>query len=169
MSPQSYDIVAYQEQDHEAVCKLLVESFKAKFQALVTLEDQDIQRLLMQVWVQHPDSTSGKQFVVKENEDVVGVLSLKWKAPSSSLPKTNLTSLTSLIKQFGCFNVFKFLTGMYALDYKPAIDECYIDHLAIRSSHRNQGIGRRFLAFAQQFTVESGFHTLTLYVAHQNR
>ncbi|KKD56402.1 MULTISPECIES: GNAT family N-acetyltransferase [Paenibacillus] len=169
MSPQSYDMVAFQEQDHEAVCKLLVESFKAKFQALVTLEDQDIQRLLMQVWVQHPDSTSGKQFVVKENDDVVGVLSLKWKTPSSSLPKTNLTSLASLIIQFGCFNVFKFLTGMYALDYKPTIDECYIDHLAIRSSHRNQGIGRRFLAFAQQFTVESGFHALTLHVAHQNQ
>ncbi|UQQ36918.1 hypothetical protein [Paenibacillus polymyxa] len=66
MSPQSYDIVAYQEQDHEAVCKLLVESFKAKFQALVTLEDH-------------------------------------------------------------------------------------------------------FLAFAQQFTVESGFHALTLHVAHQNQ
>lgn len=169
MSSPPFDIVAYEGQDHTAVCKLLVESFKAKFQALVTLEDQDIQNLLMQVWVQQPNSTSGKQFVVKENEDVVGVLSLKWKAPASSFPKTNLISLAPLIKQFGCFNVFTFLAGMYALEYKPAADECYIDHVAICSSHRNQGIGRRLLAFAQQFTVASGFHALTLHVAHQNQ
>ncbi|QYK61303.1 hypothetical protein [Paenibacillus sp. S25] len=81
MSAKSFDIVAYQKQDHEAVCRLLVESFKAKFQSLVTLEEQDIQKLLMQVWVQNPYSSSMKQFVAKENEDVVGVLSLKWKAP----------------------------------------------------------------------------------------
>ncbi|PNQ81547.1 N-acetyltransferase [Paenibacillus sp. F4] len=138
MSAKSFDIVAYQKQDHEAVCSLLVESFKAKFQ---------------------------------ENEDVVGVLSLKWKwkAPSSSLPETNPISLAPLLKQFGCFNVFKFLTGMHALEYTPAANECYIDHLAIRSSHRNQGIGRRLLAFAQQFTVESGFHALTLHVAYKNQ
>ncbi|PPQ49213.1 N-acetyltransferase [Paenibacillus peoriae] len=169
MSAKSFDIVAYQKQDHEAVCSLLVESFKAKFQSLVTLEDQDIQKLLMQVWVQNPYSSSMKQFVAKENEDVVGVLSLKWKAPSSSLPETNPISLAPLLKQFGCFNVFKFLTGMHALEYTPAANECYIDHLAIRSSHRNQGIGRRLLAFAQQFTVESGFHALTLHVAHKNQ
>ncbi|WP_134902633.1 GNAT family N-acetyltransferase, partial [Paenibacillus polymyxa] len=114
-------------------------------------------------------STSMKQFVAKENEDVVGVLSLKWKAPSSSLPETNPISLAPLLKQFGCFNVFKFLTGMHALEYTPAANECYIDHLAIRSSHRNQGIGRRLLAFAQQFTVESGFHALTLHVAYKNQ
>ncbi|WP_143756729.1 GNAT family N-acetyltransferase [Paenibacillus peoriae] len=169
MSAKSFDIVAYQKQDHEAVCRLLVESFKAKFQSLVTLEEQDIQKLLMQVWVQNPYSSSMKQFVAKENEDVVGVLSLKWKAPSSSLPETNPISLAPLLKQFGCFNVFKFLTGMHALEYTPAANECYIDHLAIRSSHRNQGIGRRLLAFAQQFTVESGFHALTLHVAHKNQ
>ncbi|MCF2718354.1 GNAT family N-acetyltransferase [Paenibacillus sp. UKAQ_18] len=169
MSAKSFDIVAYQKQDHEAVCSLLVESFKAKFQSLVTLEDQAIQQLLMQVWVQNPYSTSMKQFVAKENEEVIGVLSLKWKPSSSSLPETTPISLAPLIKQFGCFNIFKFLTGMHALEYPPAADECYIDHLAIRSSHRNQGIGRRLLAFAQQFTVESGFHTLTLHVAHKNQ
>jgi len=169
MSVKSFDIVAYQKQDHEAVCSLLVESFKAKFQALVRLEDQAIQQLLMQVWVQNPYSTSMKQFVAKENEEVIGVLSLKWKPSYSSLPKTNLVSLAPLLKQFGCFNVFKFLTGMHALEYTPAADECYIDHLAIRSSHRNQGIGRHLLAFAQHFTVESGFHALTLHVAHKNQ
>ncbi|WP_328802261.1 GNAT family N-acetyltransferase [Paenibacillus sp. LX16] len=169
MSAKSFDIVAYQKQDHEAVCSLLVESFKAKFQSLVTLEDQAIQQLLMKIWVQNPYSTSMKQFVAKENEDVVGVLSLKWKAPSSSLPETNPISLAPLLKKFGCFNVFKFLTGMHALEYTPAANECYIDHLAIRSSHRNQGIGRRLLAFAQQFTVESGFHALTLHVAYKNQ
>lgn len=119
MSAKSFDIVAYQKQDHEAVCSLLVESFKAKFQSLVTLEDQAIQQLLMKVWVQNPYSTSMKQFVAKENEEVVGVLSLKWKAPSSSLPETNPISLAPLIKQFGCFNIFKFLTGMHALEYPP--------------------------------------------------
>lgn len=169
MSAKSFDIVAYQKQDHEAVCSLLVESFKAKFQSLVTLEDQDIQQLLMKVWVQNPYSTSMKQFVAKQNEEVVGVLSLKWKAPSSSLPETTPISLAPLLKQFGCFNVFKFLTGMHALEYTPAVNECYIDHLAIRSSHRNQGIGRCLLAFAQQFTVEAGFHALTLHVAHKNQ
>ncbi|WP_342417308.1 N-acetyltransferase [Paenibacillus sp. FSL R10-2782] len=169
MSPESIDIVAYQKQDYEAVCKLLVESFKTKFQALVTLEDQDMQQLLMKVWVQDPHPSTMKQFVVKENKEVVGVLSLTWKAPSSSLPKTIPISWVPLIKQFGCFNVFKFLTGMHALEYKPAPDECYIDHLAIRASHRNQGIGRRFLTFAQQFTVESGFDVLTLHVAYKNQ
>ncbi len=167
MNSHPFNIVAYQEQDHEAVCRLLVESFIAKFQALVTLELQDIQRLLMQVWDQNP--TSMQQFVVKENKDVVGVLSLKWKAPSSSLPATNHISLARLVKQFGCLNVFAFLAGMHALEYKPAAGECYIDHVAIRSSHRNQGIGRRLLAFAQQYTVESGFQALTLHVAHKNQ
>ncbi|WP_231503483.1 hypothetical protein [Paenibacillus sp. 1-18] len=64
MCSESIDIVAHQEQDHEAVCKLLVESFKAKFQALVALEDQDIQQLLMKVWVQDPNPSTMKQFVV---------------------------------------------------------------------------------------------------------
>ncbi|MEC0180753.1 N-acetyltransferase [Paenibacillus peoriae] len=170
MNPESIDIVPYQKKDYEAVCKLLVESFKAKFQALVTLEDQDIQQLLMKVWIPGPDPSTMKQFVVKENEEVVGVLCLKWKARSSLLPTTEKSiSWTPLIKQFGCFNVFKFLTGMHTLDYKPAADEYYIDHLAIRSSHRNQGIGRRFLAFAQQFTIDSGFHLLTLHVANKNQ
>jgi ribosomal protein S18 acetylase RimI-like enzyme len=169
MSPESIDIVAYQKEDYEAVCKLLVESFKAKFQALVALEDQDIQQLLMQVWIQDPNPSTMKQFVVKENQEVVGVLSLKWKATFSSLPTTRPISWSPLIQQFGCFNVFKFLTGIHALDYKPAADECYIDPLAIRSSHRNQGIGRRFLAFAQQFTIDSGFHVLTLHVANKNQ
>ncbi|MGX1829057.1 GNAT family N-acetyltransferase [Paenibacillus taichungensis] len=40
---------------------------------------------------------------------------------------------------------------MIALEYKPSPHECYIEHLAVASSHRKRGIARQLLITAQQF------------------
>ncbi|MOA08194.1 putative acetyltransferase [compost metagenome] len=48
--------------------------------------------------------------------------------------------------------------------------ECYVDHLAVRSSHRNKGIGKQLLSWAIDFVnSHSEVDKLTLHVAKNNK
>lgn len=47
ISPNKITIAHYQEQDHRAVCNLLVDAFHGKFHSLTSLEDDDIAELLL--------------------------------------------------------------------------------------------------------------------------
>ncbi|SEK77304.1 N-acetyltransferase [Paenibacillus sp. OK003] len=142
-----------QSQHQLAVRTLIVHSFAAKFEALVRLAPTEIVDLLGAIWVEQGNSPSGRQFIAMDGNQVVGVLGLKW------CPKKNLQikkdihhiPLLKLCKQYGLRNVCMFMVGMIALEYKPSPHECYIEHLAVASSHRKRGIARQLLITAQQF------------------
>ncbi|MGZ9583182.1 GNAT family N-acetyltransferase [Paenibacillus marinisediminis] len=159
-------IVPYQEQDHEEVCKLIVDSFQGKFHSLVNLNDHDISKLLAGIW----KDDASKQVVAKENGEVVGTLSLKWKGTRSSDRTTDQIHFAELFRQFGYLNVCKFIVGLQFLNYKPREYECYIEHLAVRSTHRSKGIGRQLLQWAQLFAnCHTEFTHLSLHVSNKNK
>ncbi|MRN52941.1 GNAT family N-acetyltransferase [Paenibacillus monticola] len=169
MSLNPIEIVAYQKEDNEAVRELIVDSFLGKFHALVHLDINQIRKLLGSIWIDDPNASTVKQIVAKENGKVVGTLCLKWKGNAPSNKRADQIHIAQLFKQFGYLNVCKFIVGMCFLDYQPKAHECYIDHLAIRSSHRNKGIGGQLLAWAQHFTLNSEFDQLSLHVVSNNK
>ncbi|WP_340003596.1 GNAT family N-acetyltransferase [Paenibacillus sp. FSL K6-0276] len=174
ISLNSITIDPFHEQDHITVSRLLVNSFQGKFQTLVPLEDDDIANLLIGLWEQDPKSATTQQIVAKENGEVVGTLSLKWKDNRSSdrikLKSSHPISFSQLFKQFGYLNVCKFMVGLYFLNYQPEANECYVEHLAVRSSHRNKGIGKQLLSWAIDFANNrSEIDKLTLHVADNNK
>ncbi|WP_042128520.1 GNAT family N-acetyltransferase [Paenibacillus sp. FSL R5-0345] len=167
-------IAEYQEQDRRAVCSLLVDAFHGKFHSLIPLDDDDITDLLFGLWALEQQSTSSQQIVAQENGEVVGTLSIKWKdcrAPKRSNLKTpQRNSHSQVFKQFGYINVCKLMVGLRFLNYQPRAKECYIEHLAVRSSHRNKGIGKQLLSWAIEFVnSHSDMDKLTLHVAENNK
>ncbi|WP_246053970.1 GNAT family N-acetyltransferase [Paenibacillus anaericanus] len=162
-------IVPYQREDYESICRLLVKSFQGKFHSLVQLDDEDIIKLLSKIWLNESECVSEKQMVVKEDGELVGTIFLKWKDESSP-PKisTNYNS-RALFKQFGFITVCKFIIGMGMLEYKPQEQECYIEHIAIHSMYRNQGMGKLVLTWAKDFVQQHPeFEELTLFVSGKN-
>lgn len=162
-------IVPYQREDYESICRLLVKSFQGKFHSLVQLDDEDIIKLLSKIWLNESECASEKQMVVKEDGELVGTIFLKWEDESST-PKisTNYNS-RALFKQFGFITVCKFLIGMGMLEYKPKERECYIEHIAIHSRYRNQGMGKLVLTWAKDFVLQHPeFEKLTLFVSGKN-
>ncbi|KTD85900.1 GNAT family N-acetyltransferase [Paenibacillus etheri] len=167
-------ITRYQEQDHRAVCSLLVDAFHGKFHSLIPLADDDITELLFGLWEHDQHLESSQQFVAKENGEVVGTLSLKWKSARSSdrskIKPSHPSPISQLFKQFGYLNVCKLMAGLYFLNYQPRAKECYIEHLAVRSSHRNKGIGKQLLSWAIDcVNNHSEVNKLTLHVAENNK
>lgn len=170
MNPNTITIVPYQEQDNEAVCKLIVESFQGKLHSIVKLDDHYISKLLAGLWKDDLNATSVKQVVAKENGEVVGTVCLKWKGTHSSARTHDQIHFAQLFKQFGYLNVCKFIVGLHFLNYKPRAHECYIEHLAVQASHRGKGIGRQLLSWAQYFAnCHSEFDQLSLHVSNKNK
>ncbi|GGH23578.1 GNAT family N-acetyltransferase [Paenibacillus segetis] len=169
MSMRDISIVPYHKEDYDSICRLLVESFQGKFHSLVTLDDEDMIELLSKTWLNGYEGASENQMVVKENGEMIGTIFLKWRDQDPT-PRTTTTNLsyTTLYKQFGFFNVCKFLLGMGMLQYQPKQKECYIEHIAIHSKYRNQGIGKLVLAWAKDFYQHSKFEQLTLFVSAKN-
>lgn len=148
-------IVDYDDQSQHqlAVRKLIVHSFATKFEALVRLAPTEIVDLLGAIWIDQGNSPSDRQFIAMDGNQVVGVLCLKWclKNPLQIKKEIHHIPLRKLCKQYGLRNVCMFMVGMIALEYKPSPHECYIEHLAVASSHRKRGIARQLLITAQQF------------------
>jgi predicted GNAT family acetyltransferase len=142
-----------QSQYKQAVRTLIVHSFATKFEALVRLAPSQIVHLLGSIWVEQGNSPSGRQFIALDGNQVVGVLCLKWCLKKNLQIKKDIHHIPfrKLCKQYGLRNVCMFMAGMIALEYKPSQHECYIEHLAVASSHRKRGIARQLLITAQQF------------------
>ncbi|WP_339168258.1 GNAT family N-acetyltransferase [Paenibacillus sp. FSL H7-0943] len=174
MSTNEVIIAHYQEQDREAVSRLLVDAFHGKFHSLLSLEDNEIADLLIRLWEQDSTSLSSKQIIAYENGEVVGTIYLKWQDTISlkkgSIKPLNRAPFLQLFKKFGYLNVCKLILGLYFLDYQPRAKECYVAHLAVRSSHRNKGIGKELLGWAADFVnSHSEIEKLTLHVANKNK
>ncbi|QLG39082.1 N-acetyltransferase [Paenibacillus sp. FSL W7-1088] len=139
-----------------AVRTLIVHSFAAKFEALVPLAPTEIVDLLGAIWVEQGNSLSSRQFIAMDGNQVVGVLYLKWYLKKKLHIKKEIHQIPfrKLCKQYGLRNVFTFMVGMIALDYKPGPQECYIEHLAVATSHRKRGIARQLLITAQKFAKQ---------------
>lgn len=99
MSTNEVIIAHYQEQDREAVSRLLVDAFHGKFHSLLSLEDNEIADLLIRLWEQDSTSLSSKQIIAYENGEVVGTIYLKWQDTLSlkkgSMKPLNLTPFCS--------------------------------------------------------------------------
>lgn len=164
-------IVPYQQEDNESICSLLVEAFHGKFRSLVRLDDQDIVELVSKTWSTDSKNSSGQQMVVKEDGEIIGTISLKWKDKNSINNADAKINYKTRFKRFGFINVCKFLIGMGFLEYHPKEDqECYIEHVAIHSRCRNKGIGQLFLTWAQDFIHHHPeFEQLSLHVSSKNK
>jgi ribosomal protein S18 acetylase RimI-like enzyme len=140
-----------QSQYEQAVRTLMVHSFAAKFEALVRLAPTETADLLGAIWIDQGNSPSSRQIIALDGDQVVGVLCLRW-CPNNLLQKdVYQIPFRKLCKQYGLRNVCTFMAGMIALDYKPGPQECYIEHLAVASSHRKRRIARQLLTTAQKF------------------
>ncbi|MCL6602857.1 MAG: GNAT family N-acetyltransferase [Paenibacillus sp.] len=168
MIVEQIEVMTRQNIDHEAVCELIADSFRGKFQSLVRLDDTRITQLLGSLWIHDPNDLSSTQVVAKEKGKVVGTLSLKWKGTRTPSKGAGQIRFKPLFKQFGTLNVCKLVAGLHFLEYQPQAHECYIEHIAIHSSHRNQGIGGQLLAWAQNYARCSEFDQLSLHVASMN-
>ncbi|MFE6076855.1 GNAT family N-acetyltransferase [Paenibacillus sp. NPDC057886] len=142
-----------QSQYEQAVRTLMVHSFAAKFEALVRLAPTETADLLGAIWMDQGNAPSSKQIIALDGNQVVGVLYLKWCLNNPLQIKKDIRQIPvdKLCKQYGLRNVCMFMAGMIALEYKPSPHECYIEHLAVASSHRKRGIARQLLITAQQF------------------
>ncbi|KGE16353.1 GNAT family N-acetyltransferase [Paenibacillus wynnii] len=168
MSVNRFEVSTRQDEDHESVCELIADSFQGKFRSLVNLDKHQLIKLLESIWIYDSNDLSSIQVVAKEHGKVVGTLSLKWKRTCSPSNGDRQIRFKPLFKQFGTFNVCKLIAGTHFLEYQPQASECYIEHLAVHSSHRNQGIGGHLLAWAQQYALCSEFNKLSLHVAGKN-
>lgn len=175
MNPMTpIQIVHYDDQyQHQlAVGTLIVHSFAAKFEALVRLTPTEIVDLLGAIWVEQENSRSSRQFIAMDGNQVVGVLYLTWNLKKKGHIKKEVRQIPfrKLCKQYGLRNVCTFMVGMIALDYKPGPQECYIEHLAVASSHRKRGIARQLLTAAQSFAKQQLLHCeyISLHVSSKN-
>ncbi|ANF96308.1 hypothetical protein AR543_10045 [Paenibacillus bovis] len=154
-------------EDLPAVCTLLAHSFADIFGSIVRLDEQQLITLLMQIWAPNALAADRIQVAAWINQQMIGVIGLQWSIGSSPAG-SSLPHFGSLSRQYGFWNMCRFVAGMSALEHKPLPGEGYIEHIATASVYRGRGIAGSLLQWAQQYTAEQSWNRLTLHVSHNN-
>jgi len=157
----------FKEEDFEAVVKILVYSFKSKFHAMTNLSDEMILQLLKDSGF--IDNVPFEGYLVGEiSNKVQGVMLLKWK--NQKRYQKNNFRFFELSKKYGLINICKFTLGFMILQEKIDDDECYIEHIAVRSEFRGSGLGTMLLNYGKKVVRETPYlHKYTLHVAANNK
>ncbi|HOO28083.1 MAG TPA: GNAT family N-acetyltransferase [Lachnospiraceae bacterium] len=164
---QDIKIRRFQEEDYEAVIKILVYSFKSKFHALTNLSDEEISQLLRDTGFIYHIPFEG-YLVGEAGGSVQGVMLLKWNRQRRPVRKG--LRFFELTGKYGALNVCKFIFGLMILQEKLDEDECYIEHVAVNPEARGWGLGTMFLDYGKELIGKTAYlDKLTLHVAVNNK
>ncbi|OWA34563.1 hypothetical protein B9G55_15185 [Saccharibacillus sp. O16] len=160
---------------HGEVCRLLAASFRGKFGRVNAENDERTARLLAAAWPYRRESNKLQLAACRSEEPdsgPVGTILLKWRLAGSRLRAEHAgdeePSLLALMIRFGPLPALRLIVGMAALHYTPAAGECYVEHLAVRSDCRGQGIGRKLMLHSERYAGQAGFRICALHVSKNN-
>jgi ribosomal protein S18 acetylase RimI-like enzyme len=166
-SKQNFTVRNFREKDLYRVAQILLYSFRNKFPLMKQFsEEKQIQFLIDASFI---DDHAFEGYLVAElQEEVVGVMLLKWRGQEKGTPRRRI-SVFRLFKEYGFGHVIQIVILALLLKEAPAKDECYIEHIAVAETARGHGIGTRLLKYSLQYTKEIlGLPTTSLYVASSN-
>ncbi|MDR0268657.1 GNAT family N-acetyltransferase [Paenibacillus sp.] len=169
MTEATITIEPMQAKHNFQVGQLLVHGFRGKFQHLTNMNDDELALFFEKMFEHFPDEPASQRMVALQYGEVIGTLSIKWKVQSNmNHEKQKYPSLKSF-NSFGKWNFLKMLFGLYFLDHKPQVGECYITDVAVHPDHRSKGVGKLLLQWAQDFVqAEPNLNRLSLYVSGKN-
>ncbi|WP_406658146.1 N-acetyltransferase [Methanolobus sp. ZRKC2] len=159
----------FRENDYGAVASILVDSFMDKFYSLANLPKETMIEFFKDSGIVGNRTFEG-YWVAEANDEILGVMLLKWKKQNRVKSHSNL-SFVQLCQKYGFFKVIKLFLGLFVLSYEEiSDDECYIEHIAVSSESRGLGIGTKLINFGSRF-VEStpGLNKYSLSVASSNK
>ncbi len=160
-------IRSFEEEDFEAVVKILAYSFKSKFHALTNLPDEMILELLKDSGF--IDKVPFEGYLVGEiRNKVQGVMLLKWNKQMRA--HRNNFRFSELSRKYGLINICKFILGFMTLQEELDEDECYIEHIAVSFESRGFGLGTMLLNYGREFVRKTPYlDKYTLHVAVNNK
>lgn len=162
-------IQPFQPEHIPEVSRLLVYSFKGKFQALTNLHDDALTSFFNKLFHDYPPQYATSRIVALQGNEVAGTLEVKWCTPRSK--KTNgAFPPWSTFREFGSWNAFKLFLCLHYLNHEPRVGECYISEVAVHPNHQGKGIGKLLLRWAMNYAyADDRFNTLSLHVSHNNK
>ncbi|OQY10083.1 MAG: hypothetical protein B6I28_01705 [Fusobacteriia bacterium 4572_132] len=153
----------FRTEDTKKVAEIMALSFRSKFNRLTNVSEEKMPDFLIQLGIIYSSAFLG-YIVAEENDEVVGVMALKWKNQKRSKSKSNLIKAI----KYGIFNIMKMYLGLGLIKSKPKKGECYIEHIAVKSSAQGEGIGSQLLEFGEKYAIENDFEEYTLHVSSLN-
>ncbi|MCU6707891.1 GNAT family N-acetyltransferase [Paenibacillus sp. J5C_2022] len=159
-------IQPFQPEHFPEVSRLLVHSFRGKFQALTKLSDDVLASFFNKLFHYYPSEDASCRIVAIQEDEVVGTLELKWYIPRA---KEEPFPSWSAFREFGTWTIIKLLFGLQFLNHEPRVGECYISEVAVHPNHQGKGIGKLLLRWAMNYAcADERFDTLSLHVSHKN-
>ncbi|RLG45990.1 MAG: hypothetical protein DRN92_06100 [Thermoproteota archaeon] len=84
--------------------------------------------------------------VAEENNEILGVMVLKWLNQNRPPNEHNLLETS----KYGWWKVIKLLFGLGILTRKPEPGECYIESIAVKPEVQGKGISTKLLEFLER-------------------
>ncbi|WP_313076627.1 GNAT family N-acetyltransferase [Lacrimispora sp.] len=158
-------IEPYTDSDYDSIISLLVDSFKSKFIFRQKLSPENIKQILSSVWNIKEQEPGYLHLIARTGNKVSGVLLVRY---GHSRNQGKKIPFLFLCRRFGFFQIIFFLLKLFILEQYPA-GKCYLEHIAVDSSFRGQGIGEALLSHAENILREKKFKELYLTVALNNK
>jgi ribosomal protein S18 acetylase RimI-like enzyme len=151
------------------VGRLLGHGFRGKFQHLTNMSDDDLALFFKKLFELFPTESASRRMIALQDGEVIGTLSIKWKAKSNMKHEKQIFPSWKSFISFGKCNFLKMLIGLSLLDHKPQAGECYIADVVVHPDHRSKGVGKLLFEWVQQFAqAEPGMNILSLHVSGKN-
>ncbi|MBE9914115.1 GNAT family N-acetyltransferase [Paenibacillus donghaensis] len=151
------------------VGRLLGHGFRGKFQHLTNMSDDDLALFFAKLFDLFPIESASQRMIALQDGEVIGTLSIKWKAKSNMKQEKQRFPSWKSFNSFGKWNFLKMLIGLSFLDHKPQAGECYIADVVVHPDHRSKGVGKMLFEWVQQFVqAEPHLNILSLHVSGKN-
>ncbi|MFT8351075.1 GNAT family N-acetyltransferase [Clostridium saccharoperbutylacetonicum] len=158
-------IEKYQDSDFKEVISILVSSFEKKFCHRQNLTRNSIENILNSIWDIEAENSSYIHFVAKKDGKVVGVILIRIGKRQKSNKKI---PFLNLCYHYGFFNMLFLIFKLFALD-RFAVEECYVEHIAVNKCMRGNGVGELLISYTEEVLSGMGFSSLSLVVAESNQ
>ncbi|WP_145326045.1 GNAT family N-acetyltransferase [Paenibacillus xylanexedens] len=156
---------------YKIASELMAYGFGHKFQRSTAMSLSDLATAFEQMLHHVPQDTGNLRVVAREDDVIVGTMSLKWKPGSHEqiAGKVRGSQVWDACYHIGTLRRLLMLTGIHLLKHEPVTQECYIEDIVVHPQHQSKGIGRQLLAWAQQYMLQSRqMSYLSLHVASHN-
>ncbi|MCG7407046.1 GNAT family N-acetyltransferase [Paenibacillus sp. ACRRX] len=151
------------------VGRLLVYGFRGKFQHLTNLNDDDLAQFFASLLELFPAAMTTRRVIAVYEGEVIGTLSIKWNVGSIIKQEKKASASWKNFSRFSKWNAVKLFLGLWSLEHKPQVGECYIADVAVHPGHRSKGIGSMLLDWARQHAqAEPRLKLLSLHVSGKN-
>lgn len=169
MTDTSIIIEPMQAKYNKQISRLLVHGFRGKFKPLSNLNDEDLAHFFEKLFDYFPVEPASQRIVALQDEEVIGSLSIKWKA-ESNLKQEKQKFPWQAFKMFEKWTLVKLFLALYFLNHQPQARECYIADVSVHPAHRGKGVGKQLLQWAQHYVQTEPFlDVLSLHVSGKNQ